>query len=68
MFSNQFLKPLHTSIALLIETYILLVSDVLAKDLAHSGVHQSLTGLTARKDISDLDELVTKLSTALKTS
>lgn len=48
--------------------FFFLVSDVLVKDLAHSGVHKSLTGLTARKDISDLDELVTKLSTALNTA
>lgn len=46
----------------------LVVSDVLAKDLAQNGVHDSLSGLTTRKDISDLDELVNKLSTALKTT
>ncbi|XP_034249361.1 rap1 GTPase-GDP dissociation stimulator 1 [Thrips palmi] len=59
-------KPmLCNTLALLGE---LVSSDVLAKDLAQNGVHESLTGLTTRKDISDLDELVTKLSSALKTT
>ncbi|KAE8737968.1 hypothetical protein FOCC_FOCC016561 [Frankliniella occidentalis] len=59
-------KPmLCNALALLGE---LVLSDTLAKDLAQSGVHESLTGLATRKDISDLDELVSKLSTALKTS
>lgn len=59
-------KPmLCNTLALLRE---LVASDVLAKDLVQSGVHESLTSLTSRKDISDLDELVSKLSSALKTA